>query len=127
MKAKEIKKQLAKQYPYRIELHAHTKPVSGCSEILPEEMAEIYHKKGFDAVVITNHFVPWVVGETPKEEVLDNYLSGYEETAKAAEKYGIKVFLGVEIRFSENNNDYLLFGVDREVLSVCYDYLHKGV
>ena len=32
-----------------------------------------------------------------------------------------------EIRFTENVNDYLIYGVDRDILSVCYDYLTKGV
>jgi len=127
MNLKEFKQNLAEQYPFRIEMHAHTKPISGCSEILPEEMVEIYSQKGYDAVVITNHFIPGSFGEETKDEYIDKYLKGYEDTVKAAEKYSIKIFLGAEIRFRENNNDYLLFGVDREILSLCYDYCEKGV
>ena len=56
MTVKSLKETLAKEYPIRIELHAHTKPVSGCSEVLPEEMVRIYNGKGYDGVVITNHF-----------------------------------------------------------------------
>ena len=52
-----IKDMLLKQYPYRIELHAHTYPVSGYSRISPEEMPAILSAKGYDAVVITDHFV----------------------------------------------------------------------
>lgn len=127
MNAREFKEQLSKEYPYRIELHAHTTPISGCSEIPPEVMAQIYSDKGYDAVVITNHFTPDNVGRMPKEEALDWYAAGAYETAKAAEKYGIKAFLGIELRFTENSNDYLIFGADRDTLSVCYDYLDKGV
>ena len=28
---------------------------------------------------------------------------------------------------TENTNDYLIYGVDREILLTCYDYLTKGV
>jgi len=39
----------------------------------------------------------------------------------------MQVILGAEIRFEENHNDYLIYGVDEAVLSACYDYLGKGV
>ena len=123
---KKIKQQLLEQYPYRIELHAHTHPVSGCSCILPEEMPALLKGKGYDAVVITNHFVFHTDG-TPAEEALDFYMSGYEQTKAAADQYGIRVILGAEIRFEDHPNDYLLFGVDRDILRKCYDYLQKGV
>lgn len=116
-----------KEYPYRIELHAHTKGISPCSEISPEEMAETYYQKGYDAVVITNHFISELLKGETKEEKLDWYFSGYEETKYAAKKYGLKVFLGAELRFTENHNDYLLYGVDKEILSTCYDYFEKGI
>lgn len=56
--AKEIKEALSLQYPYRIELHAHTNPVSGCSEISPEELVRVYGQMGFHGVVLTNHMTP---------------------------------------------------------------------
>lgn len=121
-----VKDQLLKQYPYRIELHAHTYPVSGCSRILPEEMPALLSAKGYDAVVITDHFMLHTDG-TPADEALDFYLSGYEKAKEAAQKYGLRVFLGAELRFTENANEYLLFGVDREILKKCYEYLDKGV
>ena len=49
-----IKEQLLKQYPYRIELHAHTYPVSGCSCILPEEMPALLKEKGFQEIYTFN-------------------------------------------------------------------------
>lgn len=121
-----IKQQLLQQYPYRIELHAHTCPVSGCSHIWPEEMPALLRNKGFDAVVITNHFVFHTDG-TPAEEALDFYLNDYEKAKEAANECGLRVILGAEMRFTENANDYLIFGVDREILLQCYEYLTKGV
>ena len=88
--AKSIKDELIKEYKYRIELHAHTSPASPCSEVLPEELVKTYHELGYDAVVVTNHFVKWIFREQTKEEALEGYLKDYEDTCLAAEKYGIE-------------------------------------
>jgi len=123
MTASEIKDILSKEYPFRIELHAHTKPVSGCSEILPEEMVKIYNDKGYDGVVITNHFYH----SENKKEYIDNYLKGFEDTLKAAEGTNLKIYLGAEVRFIESPNDYLIYGVDRKILEDCFEYYHEGL
>lgn len=125
--AKSIKEELIKEYKYRIELHAHTKPASPCSEILPEELVKAYHELGYDAVTVTNHFVKWIFREQTKDEALESYLKDYEDACRAAEKYGMKVYLGAEVRFEDYINDYLVYGVNRDILSECYDYFDEGV
>ena len=55
MQAKEFKEQLKEQYPFRIELHAHTHPVSGCSQVSPEELVNLYADLGYHALVVANH------------------------------------------------------------------------
>ena len=127
MQLSQLKDQLCQQYSFRIELHAHTKPVSGCSEVLPEELVAIYREKGYDAVVVTNHFIFGQFEHAEREEFLDQYLADYEKTVAAAEDSGLRVLLGAELRFAQNCNDYLLFGVDREILATCYNYLPKGL
>jgi len=122
-----IKQKLSFKYPYRIELHAHTTPASHCSDISPEEMAKIYSEKGFNGIVVTNHFILNDMQDCSKEEALKRYLADYEETKKAGERLGLSVFLGAELRFTENDNDYMLYGVDKDTLSVCYDFLTEGV
>ena len=127
MKAMDFKEQLKSTYPYRIELHAHTKPVSPCSEIPPADLVQAYIDQGFHGVVITNHFnLEYLLG-LPKEEALDYYLSGYEEARKAAAGTGLQVLLGTEVRFNEHPNEFMIYGVDRQILSECYDYLEKGL
>lgn len=108
-------------------MHAHTKPVSPCGELTPDEIVETYRKKGYDAIVITNHFVYDFIKDTDKESAIKTHLNDYEQTVKAAEEKGLTVLLGTEIRFSENYNDYLIYGVNKEILSICYDYLSKGI
>lgn len=131
MTAAELKKQLETEYKFRIEMHAHTFPHSMCGELSPQEVAELYAEKGYDGIVITNHFMgycpgverDYMPGDT-KEEKLKYYLSGYEAAKAAGEKCGINVYLGLEIRFArENNNDYLIYGADSNIVSLCYDCL----
>ncbi len=126
----EIKQQLLTAYPYRIELHAHTSPASGCSRVPGDRLAENFKNAGYDAVVITNHFgrgtlVDYYQAKS-KEESLEKYLADYDLAKQTGEKIGLKVYLGAEIRFENvNDNDYLLFGMDEELLSVAYDYIDK--
>lgn len=126
MTAIKYKNQIKKIYKYKIELHAHTSPISPCSQISPEKIVETYCKKGYDAIVITNHFINELLEGNSKEEKLDWYLSGYEETKKYAKNSALTVLLGAELRFTENHNDYMIYGVDRNILSICYDYLERG-
>ena len=122
----DIKQKLIKKYKYKIELHAHSSPVSPCSEITPEELVEFYIKYGYDAFVLTNHFTPSLFESRSMEEGIDFYLDDYYK----AEKYAgdkIKVILGAEIRFKENRNDFLIYGVNRDILQKVYEYFDKGV
>ena len=126
MTSQEYKNKLLSDYKYRIELHAHTSPASGCSQILPEEMALTYKKLGYDAVTITNHFIYQTKG-IEKEEYINNFMRDFEETRKYGDEFGIKVYLGAEIRFTECDNDYLLFGINKEMLFEIYDLLPLGL
>lgn len=126
MNLKELKREILSQYKYQIELHAHTWPVSDCSRVSPKEMVQTYKELGYDAITITNHFMYQRNGRT-KEEYLDAFLRDYEEAKKYGDKLGLKVYLGAEIRFTEWDNDYLIFGLDERMLSEIYDLLPYGV
>ena len=126
MKPSEIKNQLLTDYPYQIELHAHTKPCSCCSEFLPRELVQIYAQRGFHGLVITNHFEPSKL-QLGKQGARKALLQDYEDARIAAEAYGLRVYLGVEVRFEENFNDYLIYGVDESLLETIFDYIPKGV
>lgn len=122
-----IRETLNKEYPCRIELHAHTSPASPCGDAVPEELVQLYLDAGFDAVVITNHFSHAAFGDASREAFVEAQLADYERACKAAEGTKLKIYLGVEVRFDENGNDYLLYGVDAEILGKLYDYLDKGL
>ena len=126
MDLRELKSKLLSEYKYQIELHAHTSPASGCSQVTPKDMVDTYKKLGYDAVSITNHFM-YQHDRISKEEYLDSFLSDFEQTKKYGDEAGLKVYLGAEIRFTENDNDYLIFGVNRKMLSDIYDLLPLGI
>ena len=126
MTPQQIREELRKNYPYRIELHAHTHPASGCSEVSPQEMADIYGGLEYDAIVLTNHFM-YQGDRMSKAEYINRYLYDFEQTERSCKQYGMRVYLGAEIRFTEHTNDYLIYGVDRALLEEVYEYLPYGV
>lgn len=108
-------------YKYKIETHAHTSPASGCADLTPKEVIERYAKVGFSAIAITNHFYNAKFEGFTKDQVISNYLKDYYDTKNAALKYGIGVILGMEIRFPENCNDYLVFGFSEDEMGHLFD------
>ncbi|MBP3436252.1 MAG: PHP domain-containing protein [Clostridia bacterium] len=126
MNLQALKNELLSEYPYRIELHAHTSPASSCSEITPQELVATYKGLVYDAVVITNHFLYQSDGRD-KEDYINEFLKDFEEAQAIGEEQGVTIYLGAEIRFTENNNDYLIFGVNKELLWEIYDLLPNGI
>jgi predicted metal-dependent phosphoesterase TrpH len=50
------------------------------------------------------------------KDKVDAYLSGYRSAREEGQKIGITVLLGMELRFDENYNDYLVYGFDESFL-----------
>ncbi len=123
----QIKEELIKEYRYKTELHAHARPVSHCSEFLPEALAEVYGGVGVDTLVLTNHFTPSQVDEQSKEELVRDYWDCFTDVREAAKKEGFSAVFAMEIRFRESNNDYLLYGITREDLPFLYDCVKSGM
>ncbi len=128
----DIKKYILKEYKYRTELHAHTSPVSTCADFSPEEVVKKYAELGLDSVAITNHYtydyrVSRFTEEPGAKLFAKWFLKDFLDAKKAGEKYGINVILGAEIRFEENHNDYLVYGIDQNILEEIYDALPKGI
>ncbi len=111
---------------YRIELHAHTKETSPCGTVPAPELVERYLAKGYDGIVITDHLSPAYFTKWDEAQdwigAVDHLLAGYKAVWEAAGNR-IKVYLGMEIRFPESNNDYLVYGFDEEFLR-SHPFLH---
>lgn len=129
---KEIKEFIEEKYKYRTELHAHTAPVSSCADFFPEDVVKTYADLGYTSVAIVNHYTyAYRFSRFEKEpgarKFTKWFLSDFKKAEKAGKKYGINVILGAEIRFMENNNDYLIFGIDSETLEKVYGALEYGI
>ena len=100
--------EIFEQYKYKTELHAHTFPVSSCSEISAEDAVFAYARAGVSSLAVTNHLGGWVRTEYSAKD----YLADYYRALEAGEKYGVNVILGAELRFDSSPNDYLIYGID---------------
>jgi len=113
---------------YLTELHCHTSETSGCSTVPGAELVDIYKAKNFNAIVVTDHYYSHFFdkyGDVTWEEKMDKYLSGYRNAKKHGDEVGVTVILGIELRFKDNGNDYLIFGFDEQLLydfPMLYDY-----
>ena len=122
--------ELLSEYPYRIELHAHTSPCSGCCTISAKELIRLMKEQGYDAVAVTNHFFSPFFERCRNNGVTDPvsaYLADFHEAKEEGRKAGIKVYLGAEYRFSENKNDYLVYGADEAFLRKTASLLDMGI
>lgn len=116
-------KVLIKAYQYKIDIHTHTLPVSPCSDISPKQLVESYKNIGFDGVVITNHLSADLLTNKDLKQSLTYYLNDYLAAKHEGEKLGLNVLLGLEVRFPENENDYLIFGIDENDVAKAIAYL----
>ena len=123
----EIKERIFAEYPYKTELHAHTLPISPCSEFSPEELIELYRKTGVHAIALTNHFTPSHLSKQSPEAFARDYVLAYRRFKACAEAAGITPLFGIELRFAENSNDYLLFGVDEQDVLDVTKYVPLGL
>lgn len=125
-----LHQKLIAEYPYKTELHAHTSPCSACSHIPPETMVELYRNIGCTTVTITNHLNPekWTYsGDSECRKLAEVYLADYYAVVNAAKGSDLNVLLGVEIRFSENFNDYLVYGVSPDEIAHFISLIPYGI
>ena len=115
---------MLEEYKYKTEFHAHTSPASTCSRISPEKMVETYIREKYTSVIITNHFM-YDTAETDSK--IKAYLDDYYHTKELGEKEGLNIVLGAEIRFSENVNDYLIYGIEDKDLFAINSLLDNGI
>lgn len=107
---------------YLTEIHCHTSETSGCSTVRGEELVDIYKAKSYNAIVITDHYYNGYFNRfenMPWEKQTDIFLSGYRNAKKRGDETGVKVILGIELRFVDNFNDYLVYGLNEQLL---YEY-----
>lgn len=104
---------------YKYETHLHTDESSQCARVPAVEAVRIYHSNGYAGIVVTDHYFSRVFEKlsfSDWERKIDCFLSGYRKALDEGIKIGLDVHLGMEIRFDENDNDYLVYGIDEAFL-----------
>lgn len=98
------------------DLHTHTAEVSSCGRLPAAEVIDRYAAAGFAGIAVTDHlhqgFLDRLGPGCSWDEAVDRYLAGYRASKRQGEKAGVRVVLGAELRFPENDNDYLIYGID---------------
>lgn len=105
---------------FRLDPHVHTGDSSKCGRIPADELVDVYKAAGYDGVTITDHmhkgYINLLYCREDWDTCVDRYLDGYRRAKKRGDQVGLAVLLGMEIRFEENNNDYLVYGIDENWL-----------
>lgn len=104
---------------FRYDTHVHTSETSPCGKIDAKTAVRLYKKAGYHGVAITDHYTREFFDKFSRDswdKKVDEYLKGYFTALEEGRKEGMKVLLGIELRFDENNNDYLVYGFEPEFL-----------
>ena len=107
---------------YTYELHSHTSEVSGCANISAVESIRLHTDAGYSGLVITNHFVQYGENREETKEKVKRFIDGYYLAKNAAKD--ITVLFGMELRYFNSINDYLVFGMTPDLLNDNPDILH---
>lgn len=103
---------------FKTELHCHSKDISACARVSTEDIIKKYTEAGYTSLVLANHFNTYTYNSTNSEsweDWVEKYMAAYEKLKNDAEGK-LNILLGMELRFNENYNDYLVFGVSREFM-----------
>lgn len=114
---------------YKYDIHVHTSEVSGCGKSTAAEQVRAYAAAGYSGIMIVDHYLSdfFEARNGTWEEKADMYLAGYHNAVEEAKKYNIDVLLGVEIRFDENGNDYLVLGLTEQLLKKHRELYKYGI
>ena len=103
---------------YLYDPHTHTAETSKCGHLFAADVVDRYVRNGFSGLVVTDHLHPEYLSRIDTQHnwdmVMDHYLSGYHASKKRGDEVGLDVILGAEFRFPENDNDYLVYGIDEQ-------------
>ncbi|MFO7637073.1 MAG: PHP-associated domain-containing protein [Clostridia bacterium] len=101
------------------EIHCHTRESSPCSIVRATAVADLHHMNGYTGICVTDHYYAGFFERHHGRDagfIVDRFLEGYDRARERGLEIGLHVLLGMELRFLENNNDYLVYGFDRSFL-----------
>ena len=102
---------------YKYEIHCHTKETSRCGKTTAAELVSLYKSKGYDGVVITDHYSGLTFykenGFFKRKYKIEKFLKGYSAAREEAGD-GFTVLLGMERRAFAHPVDYLVYGMTED-------------
>ncbi len=104
---------------YRYDPHVHTSEGSWCATVSAEDMVRLYKDAGYQGIVVTNHFFEDYFKNPDYKswkDIVDGFLLGYRKAVEAGSKIGLDVFFGMELKFTESFNDFLIYGIDENFI-----------
>ena len=108
---------------YKYELHLHTMETSRCGHVRAADQVRTYHRLGYQGLCVTDHlhntYIDLMDCHDDWHECVRRYLYGYHLAKEEGERLGMDIIFGVELRFPENDSDYLIYGIDEKWL---YDH-----
>lgn len=105
---------------YKFDPHVHTNKEGKSGRISTETLIGRYCALGYQGIAITNHlnekYVSKLACADDWAQSVNAFLAGYRGAKELGDKMGLDVILGMELRFPENDNDYLIYGFDEAFL-----------
>ena len=114
---------------YKTELHLHSAAISRCANAPDEDIVQRYVQAGYHTVVLANHFNRFTFDYwkfTDYHTFVDAFCEA-RDNLQAAAGDRLRVLLGAEFRFDDNINDYLVFGLNRELLHATPNVWAEGL
>ncbi len=103
---------------YKTELHCHTAEASFCADEKAAHAVEKFISHGYTTVVITNHLQHYRVGKNKEFATYEDYVDFVYDSvdlARDAAQGRINVIAAFELNHISARNDYLVFGLTREM------------
>ncbi|ONI43032.1 hypothetical protein AN396_00285 [Candidatus Epulonipiscium fishelsonii] len=115
---------------YKIETHCHNIYSSICGHLNAKQILDLYEKEGYDAICITDHYNMETYEMNDVENAEDKekaMFKGYFEIKELSKNYNIEVIQGAEVRFKENRNDYLIYGITPNIFANPKEIFEMGI
>lgn len=112
----------------KLETHCHSLGANVCPKSPPEQIIEDYLNAGYGGAISTNHYSKGAFETFPEGDDLVKakyFLSLIHDFKEKGAKKGFKVFNGIEVRLSYNNQEFMIIGFeDKFLLDNCSLYTY---
>jgi hypothetical protein len=99
---------------YKYEMHLHTSGCSKCGISSAREMVLDAKEKGYQGIVITDHFYRGNTGidrDLPWDKFVEAYEQNWLDAKKLGDEIGIDVIFGIEEVYNKDFKEVLIYGI----------------